>query len=215
MLFVIGLPPKFAKLSNISWKIWKFWKRILVDQIHSGGEGEPFEFFLEGSCPDRSVSFLDHSSTKTNPTVSSYLVHFANWMKCVEKCQKIAGCYQCAVYCSRPPIASKPGSSPSERPGLHNIMRRNLPPYDRFWYFVLSFPSTRAWQSGSKHSQRWWEGRLRQTMVDLYCCLDLIVSERMSQVSRQSEVGNHKRRTVLRWTLLSDVYFVHFLTLCL
>jgi len=41
-------------------------------------------------------------------------------MKCVQKCQKIAGCWECAVYGSRPPIASKPGSSPLERPGLDN-----------------------------------------------------------------------------------------------
>jgi len=41
------------------------------------------------------------------------------------------------------------------------------------------------------------------------------VPERMSQVSRRLEVGNHKRRTVLRWALLSNGYFVHFLTLCL
>jgi len=44
----------------------------------------------EASCLDRLVSFLFYSSTKTNPTVSSYLVHFANWMKCVQKCQKMA-----------------------------------------------------------------------------------------------------------------------------
>jgi len=45
----------------------------------------------EDSFPDRFVSFLHYSSTKTNLTVTSYLVNFANWMKYVEKCQKIAG----------------------------------------------------------------------------------------------------------------------------
>ena len=35
-----------------------------------------------------------------------------------QKCLKIAGCQQCAVYGSRPLIASKPGLSPLERPGL-------------------------------------------------------------------------------------------------
>ena len=35
-----------------------------------------------------------------------------------QKCQKIAGCWESAVYVSRPPIASKTDSSPSERPGL-------------------------------------------------------------------------------------------------
>jgi len=47
MLFDIGLPPKFAKLSEILWKIWKFWKRTSADQIHCGGESYPFvENFL-------------------------------------------------------------------------------------------------------------------------------------------------------------------------
>jgi len=95
------------------------------------------------------------------------------------------------------------------------IVRRNLPPYDRFWYFVLSFSSKRARQSVSKHYQRWYEGGLRQTMVDSCHCFDRIIPERMSQVSRRSEVRNHKRRTVLRWALLSNGYFVHFWTLCL
>jgi len=38
-----------------------------------------------------------------------------------QKCQKIAGCWESAVYGSRPPIASKPDSSSPERPGLDNI----------------------------------------------------------------------------------------------
>ena len=38
-----------------------------------------------------------------------------------QKCQKIAGCWESPVYGSRPPITSKPGSSPPERPGLDNI----------------------------------------------------------------------------------------------
>jgi len=65
------------------------------------------------------------------------------------------------------------------------IVWRNLPPYDCFWYFVLSSPPKRAWQSGSKLDQRWYEGRLRQTMVDSWYCLDCIVPEEMSQVSGQ------------------------------
>jgi len=37
---------------------------------------------------------------------------------------------------------------------------------------------------------------LRQTMVDSWYCLDRVVPEGMSQVSRRSKVGNHKRRTL-------------------
>ena len=41
---------------------------------------------------------------------------------------------QCAGYGSRPPIASKPGSSPSERYGTLRIMIwRNLPLYHLWW----------------------------------------------------------------------------------
>ena len=95
------------------------------------------------------------------------------------------------------------------------LVWRNLLPYNRFLYFVLSFSSKRGWQSGSKHYQRWYEGRLPQSIVDSLCYLDRIVPERISQVSRRSEVVNHKRRNVLRWAVLSNGYLMHFLALCL
>ena len=47
-------------------------------------------------------------------------------------------------------------------------------------------------------------------MVDSWYCLDQIVAEGRSQVSRQSEVGKHKRRSVFTWALLSNEYFMHF-----
>jgi len=37
---------------------------------------------------------------------------------------------------------------------------------------------------------------LRQTMVDSWCCLDRVVPEGTSQVSKQSEVGNQNQCTV-------------------
>jgi len=52
------------------------------------------------------------------------------------------------------------------------------------------------WQSVSKHLQRWYRGRLPQTMVDSWYCLDRVVPEGISQVSRWSEVRNHKRRSL-------------------
>jgi len=58
------------------------------------------------------------------------------------------------------------GTTRSQQQHESTIVWHNLPPYDRFWYFILSFSSKRAWQRGSKHYQRWIEGRLRQTMVD-------------------------------------------------
>jgi len=48
-------------------------------------------------------------------------------------------------------------------------------------------------------------------MLNSRFCLDRIVPEGMSQVSRWSEVENHKRRTLLRLALLSNGYFMHFL----
>jgi len=63
--------------------------RSWVANTQLKGGPEPYP---EGSFSDRSVSFLKYSSTKTNPIASSYLVYFVSWMKCAQKCQKIAGC---------------------------------------------------------------------------------------------------------------------------
>ena len=38
-------------------------------------------------------------------------------------------------------------------------------------------------------------------MVDTWYCLDWVVPEGMSQVSRRSEVGNHKRRSTPGYVL--------------
>jgi len=62
----------------------------------------------ECSSSDRSVSFLVYSSTKTNSTVSSYQTYFVDWMKCVQKYQKIARCWRCAVYYMVPDLWSPP-----------------------------------------------------------------------------------------------------------
>jgi len=61
-------------------------------RFHLRVDLNPPKKIAEGSCPDRLVSFLFYSSTKKDLTVSSYLVHFANWMKCVQKYQKIPWC---------------------------------------------------------------------------------------------------------------------------
>jgi len=68
--------------------------------------------------------------------------------------------------------------SPPERTGLDKftsqpwtMVWRNLPPYHRFLYFVLSFLTKRLWQSVSKHWQRWYRGRLPQNMVDFWLIL--------------------------------------------
>jgi len=57
----------------------------------------------------------------------SYLLHLSIFCKAPRdmrkfphKCQKIAGCWERAVYGSQPLIVSKPDSSPLERPNLDN-----------------------------------------------------------------------------------------------
>jgi len=108
---------------------------------------------------------------KTGPVRLSYTLRHGNlckgpWTlrKFPQKCQKIARCQECAVYGSRPLIASKPGASPAEQPCLDNIKSQPwsdamCPMYHRFYYFVSSFQTKRAWQGESKHLKRWYRGR--------------------------------------------------------
>jgi len=96
-------------------------------------------------------------------------------------------------------LASKPGSSPPERTGLYNIYHgltqltqlATVPP---FLVLCLVFLTKRAWQSRSKYLKRWYRGKLHQTIVDSWFCVDCFVPEGMSQVSSPSEVGNDKSR---------------------
>jgi hypothetical protein len=71
-----------------------------------------------------------------------------------------------------------------------------LSPVPLLLVLCLVFQTKRAWQSGSKHLKRWYRGKLHQTMIDSWCCLNRFVPEKMSQVLRRSEVGNHKRHTL-------------------
>jgi len=125
-------PRKFAKLSKISWKFWKFWNRISVDQIQSGREGEPLENEINRILGSkREDRFSDHFFDLVQNICSvrfSYLLRLSIFCKAPrdmrkfpQKCQKIAGYWDSAVYGSRPQIASKPDSSPPERSGLDNI----------------------------------------------------------------------------------------------
>jgi len=79
----------------------------------------------------REDRFSDHFSDLVQNICSvrfSYLLHLSIFCKAPrdmrkfpQKCQKTAGCWESAVYGSRPLIASKPDSSPPERPDLDNI----------------------------------------------------------------------------------------------
>ena len=156
----------------------------------------------EGSFSDRSVSFSHYSSIKTNLTISSYLV-VGTFRELNEVCSEVPE--DSRVLRVRRlwfPTSSRlqtwlipSGMAWSRQCHEPTIVWRNLPPYDRFWYFVLSFFSKRAWQSGSKHYQRWYEGKLHQTMVDSWYCLDGIVPEAMSQVC----FVNLKTMQILFW----------------
>jgi len=77
--------------------------------------------------------------------------------------------------CTPSLIASELGSSPPERPGLDQyemltMVWRNLLPYHRFWYFVLSFLVKRAWPVVVSHYIRQDRGNLRQTTVETSYC---------------------------------------------
>jgi len=68
-------------------------------------------------------------------------------------------------------------------------------------------------KSGSEHYQKWYEGRLLQSMVGSWYCFDRIVPKGISQVWRRSEVGNHKQRTGFRWSLVEWIFYAPFDTM--
>jgi len=83
-----------------------------------------------------------------------------------QKCQKIAGCWESAVYGSRPPIASKTDSSPPEQPSLDNVPNQpwsdatcpctitSTSAYLRFVTIFLlekTIQSTRSGNTGASH----------------------------------------------------------------
>jgi len=86
-----------------------------------------------------------------------------------QKCQKIAGCWESAVYGSQPLIASKPDSSPPERPGLDNTTSQPWSEATRpcttsasaYWRFVTIFllektrQSTRSGGTGASCLRPW------------------------------------------------------------
>jgi len=106
----------------------------------------------------------------------SYLLRLCNFCKAqrdmrkfLQECQKIAGCKECAVYGSRPPIASTPGSSPPERPGLYNITSQpcsdatspRTTSWSAYFRFVILFllkktiQSTRSSVAGASCHRTW------------------------------------------------------------
>jgi len=119
-----------------------------------------------------------------------------------QKYQKIAGCWESAVYGYRPPINSKPDSSPPERPNLDNITSQSwfeatcpytssVSAYLRFQVVTIFLlektrQSTRSGGTGACCIRPWLQ----------WYCQDRFVPEGISQVSRRSEVGNTKRRSL-------------------
>ena len=97
--------------------------------------------------------------------------------------------------CSQPPIASKSGSFPPERPGLDNITTQPLSDATchrtTFSNVSVSLVTLFSLKRQDKVlEKRWYGGRLRQTMVESWYCQVLVVPEETSQVSRRLEVGN-------------------------
>jgi len=72
-----------------------------------------FSDLVQNACSVRRCSCLLRLST--------FCKALQNIQRSPQKCQKIAGCRECAVYASRPPIASKPGLFSPESTSLDNI----------------------------------------------------------------------------------------------
>ena len=121
---------------SVCWKwfvlaVCQFRKGISAGPALQGGP-EPLENeinkFLDSKHEDR---FSDHFPDLVQTICSvrfSYLLRLSffceaprDMRKFPQKCQKIAGCWESAIYGSRPPITSQPDSSPPEQPGLDNI----------------------------------------------------------------------------------------------
>jgi len=85
---------------------------VIVGSKREDRFSQPFFELVQKSCRVRFSYLFRHGNLcKVPRTLRKFL----------QECQKIAGCYECAVYGSRPLIASKPGSSILERPSLENI----------------------------------------------------------------------------------------------
>ena len=106
----------------------KQWNHTLLFK----GAPEPLENeinkILGSKCEDRFSNPFSDLVQNICSVRFSYLLRLSIFCKAPrdmrkfpQKCQKIAGCWESAVYGSRPPIASKPDSSPPERPDLDNI----------------------------------------------------------------------------------------------
>jgi len=133
--------------------------------------GSIFRPFFWNGCQVRFSYIFHHGTLCKGPRTLR---------KFPQKCQKIAGCWECAVYGSRPLIASTTGSSPPERPGSDNIMSQPWSdatcPCNTASSYLSCLYKQRAWQSESKHFKRWYEDKLRQTMVDSWWWWLLLLS---------------------------------------
>jgi len=138
--------------------------------------------------------------------VLSYLLRLGNFCKgprtlrkFPQKCQKIAKCWGRAVYVrnlwSPRHLAHPLWNDPVQTISRVNHGLTQRAPVTPLLVLCLAFSTKRAWQSWSKHFKRWHRGMLRETMVDSWYCIDPVVLERMSQVSKRL-VAVHKRRAL-------------------
>ena len=116
-----------------------------------------------------------------------------------QKCQKIAGCWESAVYGSRPPIASKPGSSPPERPSLDNTRVNHgltqLAPVPPVQVLTSALSRSFCLERQDKVLEAVVRGQVASNHGWLVT-LSRPVRSGGDKVSRQSEVGNTKRRSL-------------------
>ena len=97
-------------LKEWTWNPWKRNQRYLIGfKKHEDRFCNPFFDLVQKMFQVHFLYLLLHGNSCEGPWTLR---------KFPQKCQKIAGCEECAGYGSRPPIASKLCPSPTERPGL-------------------------------------------------------------------------------------------------
>jgi len=73
---------------------------------------------------------------------------------------------------------------------------RNLPSYHLWWCFLPLCHALLSWKNKTKYRKRWYTGRLRQTMLVPWYCLDWVVPKGIYPIWRRSEFGKHKLHTL-------------------
>jgi len=189
------------------WLLQHDWYKTGVLHIFKSGR-ESFEnkIINEILGSKREDRFSGHSFDLVHNTYSvsfSYLFRLNDFcfdprnmhkMKLPQKWKEIAGCWECAVYVAD--LQSLRNLAHPLRNGQvwtiwvfnHDLMYPcPVPPLLKL---CSRLSRSFLWKDKTKYWKRWYGGRLRENMVEISYCLDLVVEEGMSRVLRCLEVCN-------------------------